>query len=120
VPVGRYTAQVLAKLEASGHYGADFQARVQQNVVSLETNVRAVLAKVALREADAGFVYVTDAAAAGDKVRVLEIPEASNEVVAYRIGVVTRSAAPAQARAFVDLALGRQGQAVLHKHGFAR
>ena len=120
VPVGRYTTQALAKLAAAGLYGDDFQARVQANVVSQETNVRAVLSKVALGEADAGFVYATDATTAAQRVQVIDIPERYNVVAEYPIGVVTKSAAASQAKAFVDLVLGPEGQAILHKYGFAR
>jgi len=120
VPVGRYTAQVLAKLGSAGLYGDDFQGRVQANVVSQETNVRAVLAKVALGEADAGVVYVTDAATAVQKVRTIDIPERYNIVAEYPIGRVTKSDAAAQAKAFVDLVLGPDGQAILRKYGFAQ
>jgi molybdate transport system substrate-binding protein len=120
VPVGRYTTQVLAKLGAAGLYGDDFQSRAQANVVSQETNVRAVLSKVALGEADAGFVYVTDAAAAAQKVQSIEIPERYNVVATYPIGLVTKSATPTQAKAFMDLVLGQEGQAILRKYGFVR
>lgn len=120
VPVGRYTAQVLSKMSASGLYGDDFQSRVLANVVSQETNVRVVLSKVVLGEADAGFVYLTDAATASDKIRVLEIPESHNVVAEYPIGVLTRSVVPVRARTFIEFVLGEQGQAVLHKYGFAR
>jgi molybdate transport system substrate-binding protein len=120
VPVGRYTTQVLGKLGAAGLYGDDFQGRVQANVVSQETNVRAVLAKVALGEADAGFVYVTDAATAAQKLQTIDIPERYNVVAEYPIGLVTKGGAAAQAKAFVDLVLGPEGQAILHKHGFSR
>jgi molybdate transport system substrate-binding protein len=120
VPVGRYATQVLAKLAAAGLYGDDFQSRVQANVVSQETNVRVVLSKVALGEADAGFVYVTDAAAAEQKVLTIDIPERYNIVTEYPIGLVTKKAAATQAQAFVDLVLGQEGQAILRKYGFAR
>jgi molybdate transport system substrate-binding protein len=118
VPVGRYTTQAIARLGSAGLYGDDFQARVQANVVSQETNVRAVLSKVALGEADAGFVYVTDAAGS-DTVRTIDVPDRYNVVAEYPIGVVSKSAAAGQARAFVELVLGAQGQALLGTHGFA-
>ncbi|HJS59356.1 MAG TPA: molybdate ABC transporter substrate-binding protein [Vicinamibacteria bacterium] len=120
VPVGRYTTQALARLGAAGLYGDDFQTRVRANVVSQETNVRAVLAKVGLGEADAGFVYITDAATAAQKVQVIDIPERHNVIAEYPIGVVTKSAAATQAKAFSDLVLGPEGQAILRKYGFAR
>jgi len=120
VPVGRYTAQMLAKLGASGLYGDDFQSRVQANVVSEEANVRAVLAKIALGEADAGVVYATDVAAARDKVRAIAVPDRDNVLADYPIGLVTRAGATAKARAFVAFVLGTEGQAVLRKRGFGR
>lgn len=118
VPVGLYTAQSLAKMARSGRFGARFQQRVQANVVSDETNVREVLAKVELGEADAGFVYTTDAATARGRVRLIAIPRAFNVIAAYPIAVVSDSRLKAQAAAFVALVLGPQGRAILRKHGF--
>jgi molybdate transport system substrate-binding protein len=117
VPAGRYTDELLAKLgRARGQ--ADFADRVRANVMSEETNVRAVLAKVRLGEADAGFVYATDAAEAGKDVRVLALPDAGNVVAEYPIGVVTRAEAKETAGRFVDFLLGDAGQAILRRHGF--
>jgi molybdate transport system substrate-binding protein len=119
VPVGRYARQAIAQLGASGQYGESFAARVEANVVSEETNVRAVLARIALGEADAGIVYVTDAAG-DERLRTIEIPERSNVVAEYAIGVVAKTPSEALASSFVALVLGARGQAVLAKHGFAR
>lgn len=119
VPVGRYTTQVLTRLGAAGLFGDDFQTRVQANVVSQETNVRAVLSKVALGEADAGFVYATDAASS-DKVAVIDVPSRYNVIAEYPIGVLEGSQAPEKARAFVALVSSAQGQAVLRRFGFQR
>jgi molybdate transport system substrate-binding protein len=118
VPVGRYTTQVLAKLSAAGPFGDDFQTRVQANVASQETDVRAVVSKVVLGEADAGFVYATDAAAASDKVRAIDIPARYNVVAEYPIGVVSKSPAAGKAKDFVALVLGEKGQEILRRHGF--
>jgi molybdate transport system substrate-binding protein len=118
VPVGTYTSEVLAKLDGAKLYGDDYRARVRANVKSEETNVRAVLAKVALDEADVGFVYATDAATS-DEVRSIEIPERVNGVAEYPIGILVKAAAPAQAQAFVTLVLGDDGQAILRRYGFA-
>ncbi len=118
VPAGRYANQVIASLSASGLFGASFQARVLANVVSREPNVRAVLTKVALGEADAGFVYVTDAQSARGRVRMLAIPEDYAAVGEYPIGLLTRAAAPVSARAFVTFVRGPAGRDVLRKHGF--
>jgi len=119
VPVGRYTTQVVSKLGAAGLFGDDFPARLQANIVSQETNVRAVLSKVALGEADAGFVYATDAAAS-DNVAVIDVPARYNVIAEYPIGVLGRSAVPERARAFVALVSGEEGQAVLRRFGFQR
>jgi molybdate transport system substrate-binding protein len=120
VPAGRYAAEVVAALDASRLHGDGFAARVNANVVSHEASVRAVLAKVSLGEADAGFVYATDAAAAGGRVRAVEIPERWNAVADYPIGVVAASPRPAKARAFVEIVVGAEGRAILARHGFGR
>lgn len=109
VPVGGYTRQALQKLGLSG---------VLQNVVSEETDVREVLAKVALGEADAGFVYATDAKAAGRRVRVLALPAGAQPLVAYAMAVVAKSPNQAAARAFVTRVLSKAGQAKLLAAGF--
>lgn len=94
VPVGRYTAQVLEKMSQEGVYGDDFQKRVHANTVSQETNVRNVLMKVILGEADAGFVYATDVVTSQEKVNVLPIPDRVNIVAVYPIAVLIHSDAP--------------------------
>jgi molybdate transport system substrate-binding protein len=116
VPAGRYALEALDKLEKSGGLGAGYKARVQANVVSQEANVRQVLAKVALGEADAGFVYVTDAVSQA-RVKALPIPEPSNVVALYGIGLV-RAGASAEARAFVQAVLGAAGRRALQAQGF--
>ena len=116
VPAGRYTVQVLRNMAGSGLYGDDYQARVQANVVSLESNVRAVLGKVAMGEADAGFVYRTDAKDAN--VRVLDIPDRLNVIAEYPIGVVSGTQSAELAKQFVAFVDGPGGQAILQKHGF--
>jgi len=117
VPAGRYTAEVLDKLGAARAFGEPFRFRVQANVVSHETNVRIVLSKVALGEADAGFVYATDAATS-EEVRTVDVPDAYNVIAEYPIGVLTKSTAPGRANTFVDFVLGAGGQAILRKYGF--
>jgi molybdate transport system substrate-binding protein len=118
VPVGRYTTQVLAKMNRASLYGDDFQSRVMANVVSQETNVRAVLAKVSLDEVDAGFVYATDAQTASAKTTVLDIPDRVNVIAEYPIAVVAGSGIEEKASQFVALVLGAEGRAILAKRGF--
>jgi molybdate transport system substrate-binding protein len=93
-------------------------AAVMKNVVSQETDVRAVLAKVALGEADAGFVYSTDAKTVSGKLTVVKVPARAQPTVRYGICVVSRSGDKADARAFVKRVLSRSGQRKLHRYGF--
>jgi len=108
VPVGDYTLQVLQRLKLTPH------------VVSRETDVREVLAKVALGEADAGFVYSTDARTVPHKVRTIRIPARGQPNVRYGICVVSASSHKPAARAFVKRVLGNAGQRILRSHGFLR
>jgi molybdate transport system substrate-binding protein len=116
VPAGAYARAILERAEAA--FGAGFRSRVLARVVSEELNVRMVLAKVSLGEADAGIVYRTDAAAAGGKVRVVPIPEEVGVTAAYRAAVVRGSREAELARAFVDLLCSESGQATLTRAGF--
>jgi molybdate transport system substrate-binding protein len=118
VPAGRYAEEILRKIEAAGIGGDDFGARVARNLVSRETNVRAVLSKVVLGEVDAGFVYRTDAAAAGGKIRVVEIPDSLNAIAEYSIGVVDHASSLPLAKEFVAVVVSPEGQAILREHGF--
>jgi molybdate transport system substrate-binding protein len=119
VPVGSYTRQVLAKLSDDPAYGADFASRVLANVRSEEDNVRAVVAKVQLGEADGGVVYTSDVTpAVAPEVRTIAIPDAVNVIAAYPIAVVADARQPALAQRFVDLVLSDAGQEVLARYGF--
>lgn len=117
-PVGRYTARALGKMNDAGLFGDDFQKRMMANVVSLETSVRAVLAKVSLDEVDAGIVYASDAQTAANRVNVLEIPDRVNVVAEYPIAVLAQCAAKDGGARFVALVLSEAGQAILARHGF--
>jgi molybdate transport system substrate-binding protein len=110
VPVGSYTLQILGNM--------DLTAAVSKNVVSQETDVREVLAKVALGEADAGFVYSTDAKTVPGKVKVIKVPAWAQPKVQYGICVVSKSGDKPDARAFVKLVLSKAGQKKLLKYGF--
>jgi len=87
--------------------------------VSEEVDVKAVLSKVVLGEADAGIVYVTDVLAAGAKVVGVQIPADQNVTTKYPIAPITGSANAATAQAFVDYVLSPAGQQVLTTAGFA-
>jgi molybdate transport system substrate-binding protein len=94
--------------------------KVTSRPASLEVDVKSVLAKVTSDEADAGFVYTTDAVAAGDQVDTVEIPHAADEITTYPIAPLTQSENPDLAQQFVDLVLSDQGQQVLRDAGFGK
>ena len=119
VPVGKYSLEFLDKASQDAAFGATFKHDVVKNVVSYEENVKAVLTKVVLGEGDAGIVYLTDISLDNaDKVGRLEIPDALNAVATYPIAAVSDAEQPQLARAFIDLVLSTQGQAILAKYGF--
>jgi molybdate transport system substrate-binding protein len=91
---------------------------IMKNVASQETDVREVLAKVALGEVDAGFVYSTDARTVPRKVRVVKVPAWAQPKVQYGICVVASSSHKSAARAFVKRVLSKAGQRKLHHYGF--
>ena len=111
VPVGDYTRTVLHNL------GLD---AALSNVVSNENDVREVLAKVALGEADAGFVYTTDARTVHGKVATIGIRWSAQPIVAYAVAVVSSSHHKAAARAFVAKLLRVTAQKKLQAAGFLR
>ena len=119
VPVGHYSRQVLTKMSQDSAFGTDFATRVLANLVSEETNVKQVVAKVQLGEADAGIVYASDVTpAVRGAVQVIDIPDQLNVMAHYPIAVVNGAPNAAGARAFIDYVLSPAGQALLTKHGF--
>lgn len=119
VPVGRYARESVCKMaQDSADFGEGFVDRVAANVVSEEEDVRDVLAKVELGEADAGIVYASDAFVGGDKVHQVEIPADVNVVATYPIAPVA-GGDEALADAFIAYVLGDEGQATLEDFGFA-
>ena len=109
VPTAPCGAVARTVLDASG---------VTTAAASEEVDVKAVLAKVTLDEADAGLVYVTDAVAAGDRVAEIEIPAAQDTVTGYPLAALTEADDPDLAEEWVDLVLSGEGQQVLRDAGF--
>jgi molybdate transport system substrate-binding protein len=109
VPVGAYTRTVLANLGITS---------ALQNVVSQESDVKGVVGKVALGQADAGFAYVTDALTAKGRVRQIPIPVFAQPKVRYEIAVVKGSGNLGAARAFVKRATSARGVRLLKQAGF--
>jgi molybdate transport system substrate-binding protein len=111
VPVGDYTRKVLAKLGLSDLVG---------KAVSQETDVREVLAKVVLGEADAGFVYATDAKTVAGKVSLLGLPSSAQPQVLYAAAAVKTSSHLQAAKAWVNRLLTKRAQKTLRAAGFLR
>jgi len=121
VPAGDYAQQFIGKCASGGEFRDDFGSAVARNVVSYEENVRAVLAKVVLAEADAGIVYVSDAAsAARNTVDTVDIPERLNVTAEYPVGRTRESAHAAEAERFIRFLLSEAGQQILARAGFTR
>jgi molybdate transport system substrate-binding protein len=106
VPCGKYTAQIFAN------------AGVAVTPKSLEENVKAVMAKVTLGEADAGIVYRTDVIAAGADAAGVEIPEDINVLAEYPAAVTKDAPNADGAQAFIDFVVSEQGRKILDSYGF--
>ena len=118
VPVGNYSRQFLDKASADSSFGSGYKDAVLANVVSSETNVKQVVSRIQLDEADAGIVYATDAATVADDVTTIEIPDALNLVADYPIAATAVAGSPTVAQAFIDYVLSAAGQATLQANGF--
>ena len=116
VPVGKYARQVLEQM--NDQFGSDFKDKVLANVVSNEDNVKQVVAKVQLGEADAGIVYASDAVVAHD-LKTIEIPKELNIIAEYPVAPLANSPRSDLAMVFISYLLSPDGQSVLQKWGFA-
>ncbi len=110
VPIGTYTRQILDALGIT--------AEVIKNVVSEESDVKGIVTKVALGEADAGFVYRTDAKPVASRTLSVALPVWAQPSIRYEIAVVKSSARPQAAKAFVQKLLSTRGRLLLKQAGF--
>jgi len=115
VPVGKYSLEAFDLM--NGSFGIDFKDKVLANVVSNEDNVKQVVTKVQLGEADAGIVYTSDAIAAPD-LKTLEIPAELNVIAKYPIAPLVNSENADIAAKFIEYVLSAEGQTILAKWGF--
>ncbi len=106
VPCGRYALQAFSN------------AGVTVRPASQETDVKAVVSKVSLGEADAGVVYVTDVKAGGSKVQGVKIPDGQNVIASYPIALLAESTSGSAAKAFILFVLSAEGQRILQRYGF--
>jgi molybdate transport system substrate-binding protein len=109
VPIGDYTRTLLGKLGLSN---------ALKNVVSEEDDVKLVVAKVALGEADAGFVYRTDVKPVGNRVFRIAVPAAGQPTVQYELCIPTTARHPALAAAFIREVRSKRGRTLLRNAGF--
>lgn len=116
-PIRAYTDDMLAA--HNKEYGEDFTERVMRNLVSEERNVRQVVARVALGEADAGIVYQSDVIGdVADQIVTVHIDEEHNQLASYPIAALSDAADAALAIQFVDFVLSAPAQAILREFGF--
>ena len=118
VPAGKYSREALGKLAQAGGFPQEYDRRVLANVVSQEENVKSVVTKVQLGEADAGMVYRSDVTPSVARyVRVFEIADPYNSIATYPIATLKAARDGEAAREFVTLVTSAAGQAILQRHG---
>jgi molybdate transport system substrate-binding protein len=119
VPVGQCALDMLGKMSQDSTFGAAFKDKVVANVVSRENNVKFVVAKVRLGEADAGVVYTTDITPdAAKELTTLDVPDKFNVIAVYPIAPLKNAVEPKLASQFVDWVLSSKGQQVFAEYGF--
>lgn len=110
VPIGSYTRQILDALGITND--------VMNNAVSQETDVKGIVSKVALGEADAGFVYRTDARPVASRAKTIALPDWAQPPIRYEIAVVKASSHAAAARGFIAKVTSKRGRTLLAQAGF--
>ncbi|MBA2314163.1 MAG: molybdate ABC transporter substrate-binding protein [Chloroflexi bacterium] len=118
VPITTYALDVVGRLERLDGYPPGFAGSYAANVVSRETNVQSIVARLALGEGDAGIVYLTDAAGAAGRVREIPVPPAAQVTAVYAGAVLAATDRPEEATAFLRWLTGPDGQAILAELGF--
>ena len=118
VPVGHYSRELLQRLSRCEGFDASFAKRSLANVVSEEENVKAVIGKVQLGEADAGICYRSDTVGPVTRyLRLWPVPDSANVVASYPIAIIAGTHRPEAARRFVDFVRSREGQSRLAASG---
>ena len=119
VPIGVYTQNMFDTMSQIEAFGADFKDRANANIVSREPNVRQVVAKVQLGEADAAVVYLSDVTArSAPNLTTIAIPDELNTLASYPIALVANGPQAELGQAFIDLVMSPAGQAILEQWGF--
>ena len=120
VPAGQYAVDVLGKCAKSAGFPSAFKEAVIRNVVSYEENVKAVLSKIVLGEADAGIVYASDISRdSTHRVGQIVIPDSLNVIAEYPVAAAGETGASAAAKEFVGYVCSGKGQKILRLFGFS-
>ena len=122
VPAGTYTNTVIQKLGQHPGLSESYPDKLKQTIVSEETNVRNVVQKVVLGEADAGFVYLSDTALpyVSEKVRIINIPDQYNQIANYPATILMESESKELAKGFMEFLKSSKSQGILEKYGFQK
>jgi molybdenum ABC transporter, periplasmic molybdate-binding protein len=115
VPAGKYALDMLSKIDAD-YKG--FKEATLKNVVTKEVTVTDVAQKVAMGEADAGIVYVTDAKPFLDKIKIINIPDKYNVIATYPAAIVKNTKYKTLSSKFLDFLLNGDGKKILKDYGF--
>jgi molybdate transport system substrate-binding protein len=119
VPIGVYTQRMLDSMSQDSRYRSGFKDQVNANVASMEDNVRQIVAKVALGEADAGVVYRSDVTPQiAHQLATVDVPDEFNTLASYPIALVQESRNRTTASAFMAFVLSPTGQSILARWNF--
>lgn len=119
VPIGEYTRQSVTKMETSGEFAAGFEDAVLANIVSEEANVRQIVTKILLGEADAAIAYQSDVQLHSSNLSVIRIPKRYNVVARYPIALLQKANDSRPVSDFIAFMQSAKGQSILTKWGFS-
>lgn len=119
VPIGQYTRQSLAKMESSGEFPPGFEDAVLANIVSEEANVRQLVTKIQLGEADAAIAYQSDVQPNESNLSVIPIPKRYNVIARYPIAQLQEANGSDRVSDFIAFMQSAKGQSILKKWGFS-
>lgn len=117
VPIGKYTRQLFSSLSSDPEYGAELIKKIENNIVSEENKVKAIVAKLILGEIDAGILYQSDLSAeAARKLIAIPLPEQHNPLAIYPVAITTNK--KADCNKFLAFLFSPEAQQIFYRHGF--
>jgi molybdate transport system substrate-binding protein len=119
VPIGQYARDLLGRMSSDSRFGPTYRDRVLANLRSEEPNVRHLVAKVELGEADAAFVYASDVAGSFmTRLDAIEIPDHLNVIAEFPAAIVSGGLAASLAADYVRYLGTIEAQTTFARHGF--